>query len=936
MSMIHGRSHFGTRSGLRTAVLALFAAALLAGCGKQDAGELLRSARDYQAKNDHAAAIIQLKNLVQQQPQNGEARLLLGRSHLAVGDADSAEKEFRRALEYGQPAATVTPLLAQALIDAGSPEKVLADYGAMKLDDPRAEAALRVAVGQAQLRLRKRDEAAASFGAALAADPTNPAAQLGQARLLATAGNLDEALQAVDKVVGDHPAMADAHVLQGELRAARGDRAGARAALEKAVAVDPRHVVARFELITLLIADQQLDAAAAQVTAARAVRGNDLRLIYFEALIASEKKDWGKARDLAQDLLKRAPEHVPTLVLAGAIELQEKHPSMAEAYLQKAVSLAPQHEGARKLLVRTYLGLNQPARALDVLQPLVGQGVRIEPSTMMLAGETYLANGDVKQAAQFYSSVAQSKPQDMAARVRLGQIALVSGDAERGIRELEEAIATDAAPVHADRALIAGYLRKNENAKALAVAQALVKKQPKDPSAFQILGAVHGALKDGAAARSAFERALALDPGYLPAVVALARLDLADGKPAEARARFEAAVKREPSNDLALMGLADVMAVTKAPPAEIVAVLQRAIAAKPQSVPPRIALIRLHLQENDKRAALSAAQDAAAALRDEPRILDALGRAQLAAGETNQAIETYNKLATLQPNSTQPLLRLAAVYGSRKETDKAIDVLLRAQKLAPADATIARELALGYLMQGKADLAIGQAEALQKAAPKSAAGFLLEGDVYTAARQWVPAERSYRAALKADPAAGTAAAKLHGVLLAANRKADADALTRKWVAEHPSDAGFRLYAAEQALRARDYKSAVVHYQAVVAQQPDNVVALNNLAWTAGQLGDPKALSYAERALKRAPDSPLVLDTMGVLLVANGDAAKGTEYLARAVQLAPDRHDIRLNYAKALIKAGKGEQARKELAQLQAVPQEFVGKAELAELMKQAQ
>jgi len=933
MSMIHRERHSRLQTWYRGTAIALLTAALLAGCGKQNADELLRSARDYQAKNDHPAAIIQLKNLVQQQPQNGEARLLLGRSHLAVGDADSAEKEFRRALEHGQPPTVVVPLLALAMLEAGHPEKMLVDYGTMKLDDPQADAALQVVIGQAQLRLRKPREAAAAFAAALAADPGNAGARLGQARLLAVSGNLDEARQAVDKVVAEQPAMADAHLLQAELRTARGDRAGARAALEKAIAADPRHMVARFELITLLIADRNLDAAAQQVAEARTVRGNDLRLIYFDALIASERKDWPKARELTQELLKRAPDNVMALVLAGAVEAQEKAWTMAEVHLQKAMALAPQHEGGRKLLVRTYLGLNQPARALDVLQPLVAQGTRIDPSTMMLAGEVHLANGDFKQAAQFYTTAAQSKPQEMEARVRLGQIALVSGDADRGIRELEEAIATDAAPLHADRALIAGYLRRNENAQALATAQALVKKQPQDPSALHILGAVQGALKDSAGARTTFERALALDPGYLPATAALARLDFAEGKQADARARFEAAVKRDPNNDLALMGLADVMALTRAPSADVAAVLQRAIAARPQAVQPRLALVRLYLQENDKRAALQAAQEAAAAVRDDPRVLDALGRAQLAAGDANQAIETYNRLVALQPNATQPLLRLASVYGNRKEADKAIDVLLRAQKLAPTDVAIARELALGYLMQGKADLAIRQADALQKTAPQSAGGFLLEGDIYTAARQWAPAERAYRSALKAEPASGVAAAKLHGVLLAANRKADAEALARKWVADHPGDMGFRLYVAEQALRAHDYKTAAAHYRAVVAQQPDNVVALNNLAWTAGQLGDPKALSYAERALERAPDSPLVLDTVGVLLTGSGDAVKGAEYLARAVQFAPDRHDIRLNYAKALMKAGKGGQARKELEQLQAV--EFSGKAEVAELMKKA-
>ena len=145
---------------------------------------------------------------------------------------------------------------------------------------------------------------------------------------------------------------------------------------------------------------------------------------------------------------------------------------------------------------------------------------------------------------------------------------------------------------------------------------------------------------------------------------------------------------------------------------------------------------------------------------------------------------------------------------------------------------------------------------------------------------------------------------------------------------------FRAYLAEQALRAKDLKTAVALYQTIVAQQPENVSALNNLAWAAGQLGDPKALGYAERAAKLAPDSAAVLDTLGTLLVAKGDAAKGLEYLAKARSLAPDRPDIRFNYAKALAKAGRKEEARKELTKLEDVKQDFPGKSEIPALMKQ--
>jgi putative PEP-CTERM system TPR-repeat lipoprotein len=921
---------------LRGVVLAAALGAALTACKNESSGDLIRSAREYQAKGDHPAAIIQLKNAVQKQPDNGEARLLLGQSTLAVGDPATAEKEFRRAAEHGQPPSVVAPWIAQAMLGNGEVDKVIAEFGQQKLDDPKAEAALRVAVGQAQLRMRRLDDAAASFSAALASDPSNVEAQLGQVRLAGVTGKIDEAVEAVDQIVAKNPQSSEALLLQGTLRLARGDRIGARASLEQAVAVDPAKAQARMELISLLIADNQLDAASAQVAEARKARGGDLRLLYFDALIAYEKKDKAQARELSQQLIKRAPEHVPSLVLAGAVEFQEKQLTMAESLLQKAVLLAPQHDGARELLVRVYMASNQPARALETIQPLVASGTRIHAGTMMLAGETYLANGDLKQAASYFSAATQSKTQATAARIRLGQIAMLSGDPDRGIRELEEATGADDAPMQADMALIAGYMRRGESAKALAAAQALATKRPTDPVVHQILASVHVARKESAAARAAYARALELNSTYLPAAAGLARLDLADKKPADARARFEAVVAKEPNNELALLGLAEVLANTQAPAKEIAAILQRAVTARPQSATARLALIRLHLQEKDTRAALAAAQEASVALPDDLRVLDALGRAQLAAGESNQAIETFNRLAAAQQESTVPLTRLAAVYGSRKEPENAIEVLQRAQKIAPADPAITRDLVLGYLMAGKVDDAFKQTRALQAAAPKSPTGFLLEGDIYSTTKQWVPAERAYREALKADPASELSALKLHGVLLASGKKAEADAAARKWLADHPNDTAYRMYLAEQALRSRDFKGAVTHYQVVVTQQPENVAALNNLAWAAGQLGDPKALGYAERALKNAPDSPLVLDTMGVLLVTSGDANRGLEYLTRAVTLAPDRNDIRLNYAKALMKAGKSEHARKELTQLEGVPQEFSGKAEIPALLKQLQ
>jgi Flp pilus assembly protein TadD len=130
--------------------------------------------------------------------------------------------------------------------------------------------------------------------------------------------------------------------------------------------------------------------------------------------------------------------------------------------------------------------------------------------------------------------------------------------------------------------------------------------------------------------------------------------------------------------------------------------------------------------------------------------------------------------------------------------------------------------------------------------------------------------------------------------------------------EHPKDRAFRIYLAQAAIGKKDYASAARQYRALLEVEPNDALALNNLAWVAGQLKDPRALEYAEKADKLAPNNPMVLDTWGMLLVEKGETARGVELLQKAVALAPKAASIRLNLASALVKSGQKEAATKEL------------------------
>jgi hypothetical protein len=67
------------------------ALAFLSGCAEKPEA-LVASAKEFLAKNDRAAAIVQLKNSAAGEPGLGEARFLLGKAELETGQTAAGAK----------------------------------------------------------------------------------------------------------------------------------------------------------------------------------------------------------------------------------------------------------------------------------------------------------------------------------------------------------------------------------------------------------------------------------------------------------------------------------------------------------------------------------------------------------------------------------------------------------------------------------------------------------------------------------------------------------------------------------------------------------------------------------------------------------------------------------------------------------------------------
>ncbi len=199
----------------RSLAIAGLLAMTLAGCGKETPQALIDSAKAFSAKGDYKAAAIQLRNVLQKQPENAEARYLLGQALNEEMDYVTAEKELRKALEYGYTRDGVYPALARAMLGQGNGKEVVAEFKDKTLADPEAEASLKTDLGLAYLGLGQRDEARGAFEAALKAKPGYDRARVGQAMLVATDKDVAGAMKIVDEVLATAPTLPEALTSQG-------------------------------------------------------------------------------------------------------------------------------------------------------------------------------------------------------------------------------------------------------------------------------------------------------------------------------------------------------------------------------------------------------------------------------------------------------------------------------------------------------------------------------------------------------------------------------------------------------------------------------------------------------------------------------------------------------------------------------------------------
>jgi cellulose synthase operon protein C len=874
----------------------------LAACSGGSKEQHLARARDYIAQSKFPSATSELQSALKMDAKSAEIRWLLGKVHLETGHAPEAEYELQQAQSLGWTRDDIRPAMAQALLAQGKFQEVIAldfrDLGATSAAQLLSSQAL-AAVSSQQL-----DKAQELAFLALRKDPQLLQAKLAVATILVNRGDVQNAVTLVDKILESNPENGAAWGLKGQVLRLQGKLDEARAAFDKSIAHSPMAFADRVARGLINLQLGEFAAAQEDATALLELSPDDPAANYIQGLLDFQNKQYRKAIT-ALTLAEPAAEQFPLVrYYLGKGYLIENELDPAEQFAKLFAKDAPDHSGGRKLLAAILLQKNRLDEALDILQPVLDHDPD-DLAALNIKANALLLKGQVDKGLVLYSLMQRLQSDWRVVPLRKEAVLVVSGPGNEPVQVPGAGPdATENFP-QTDILLILQYLGNKDFKGAIEAAKSYQFRDIESVAPYAVLGRVYLAADKIMFATNTYMKALKREPADSAANQGLARAALAMHRPNTARKYYQAILASHESDLDTLLQLAALEEKQKNVSA-MVAALEDATAAHRDALEPRLKLAEYYMGAGHPEkvaplfAKLSALQQTA------PRVLDLMSRAYVALQQYDSAQVSLQQLVDARPEVVQNRYLLATVATRTGDTQTAKQQLLEVVKRDPKHQPALIDLARITQGEGDQEQFKQYVAALVALAPDAPEVLRLRALAASAAGDHTEALELARRAYKLAPATPTLL-QLTDCQKAAGYGTVARNTLQRWLATHPTDVDVRHALARDFELANNPVGAKAQYVAILAQQPNNTLALNRLALILRVNNPVQALATIRRALSVAPDQPDLLDTLAVIELQTGDYESAQHSLQRALQGSPG--NLSMRYHQAQIDAARGEKAR---------------------------
>lgn len=834
----------------------------------EEAIAFINRANTYADQGQYRSAMLEARNAIQAEPANVSHVVRLAELFQEVGAHGRASELLEPWLD--DHADFVALPLAKSYVEQGkqlSAMETLENYSAASSQEQLEVALIRAEA----LRLSgEKAEALALFRNLIESNPSSAEATIGAARSYIDLNKLQQASETLGSWLSANGLEPRVLYWKGVTQYLTNQLEEAAATLTDAVAEIPTSDVflpIRRNILTALskVLTEQGKIAEAQVyNQVLAQNTNTAAEEQGKAAMAAIKEgNIEEAKNILRDMLKLYPENEQVAMMLGALsagtgDLEEGSRLLTE-------NLDPETTPTQFIRAATLAKIDAGEReeALKIL----ARAIKARPNdNELLAMHGILALGlpaHEQEGVTSLSKAISNEPERVRFRFALAQYHVRKNQPEQALGQLRMAFATNPAEWSTTGAYLSLLIRENENEEAAEIRDSLLNGYGNEPSAVMLASMVDVKLGNIDEAKHRLEKLAEESPKLQAAKVSLAMLYAQSGQTEQAVNTMVDAAKITPDTITPLQRAGQIYARNHTV-AEIEQWLNKIGKEHPElkkNADTLVALIKIGQGNlNEARLLLEEWQnsDSDAVSRATGQLLRAEAQSEAKSGDYKTARAKAAEAITLEPENLGYALLPVGIYQAEGKLDEALSALVAVEEKFGKQRAVL--LARANLLE-------------QNNGKRAAYDYLLN--------QW-----------KNSRDTGLMPALIR---LAKTEAPQAqDELTLEWLESDPDSAAAHMMRADFLMLNQRGTVAAHHYEEVISKQPNNIAALNNLAWLLKDSSLERALELAGLARNLAPENPAVLDTYGWIQHLSGNHSEAESALEKAVALAPDNAEIRVH------------------------------------------
>jgi tetratricopeptide (TPR) repeat protein len=472
--------------------------------------------------------------------------------------------------------------------------------------------------------------------------------------------------------------------------------------------------------------------------------------------------------------------------------------------------------------------------------------------------EFKLKTGSLVDAKKILEEITRNTPDYLPAWNYLAQVAFAERRFDDAAALLQKVLAQDRINYDATLLDVNVKLNKNEVPQAIDELLRLSKIYDHAPEIQLRLAQAYLLNAEEAKAETALKQALALDPNYADAIIALADLSIRKGDPVAAERSLEQLIKRRPDLAQAHLLLATAYA-SQNNIDQAVAVYRRMQPLFPKNPQVPWLVSTLLARQNKRAEAREACGQALELAPDFLPPLEGLVDLDLVDKKPQAALDRVNQQLKRRPSVPELQLLLAKIYIEQKDYTNAEATLLKTIQLAPDLRASYLILAQLYVASNKTQQALDKLNAFV-ARTNDASAFMQIGLIQDSLTNYSAARDAYEKVLAINPGV---ASSLNEIAL--NNLA-------YLYSQHLNQLDRAAQLAEQALR----------------WYPTNSSVADTLGWICYRKGDySRALPLITQAAAAAPNEPEIQCHLGMVYYALGQEAPARLAFQRALEGGKD-------------------------------------------------